>query len=280
MATNVFICWSGELSGTLAEVVRQWLPQTLQFVRPHLSSADTKKSGQWASKVSAALKDSQIGILCLTRDNLNDPWVLFEAGALSENLDSSRVCAILCDLEPGDVRQPLGLFQQIRFTKEDFKKVVGMINAADDNPLQESALNEVFEMWWPQLEMQVTQVLAEAPDTTRGHPRTDREILEEILKVTRVLARCEPDISQGECGDSTSHHLGRLTARQLERMGRLWDEFLCQLAPNQTPPTATSPDEIRRELEKEIEKEQENESSDNRDGPSDTRDTRRYQKRY
>jgi hypothetical protein len=280
MATNVFISWSGEPGGRLAEAIRQWLPAVLQFVKPSVSSSDADKDRQWASKVSTELKESQVGIVCLTLEALSDPWILFEAGALSRNLALSQIYTIYFDTEPAGLPLPLGLFRNVLFTKEGIQRLLKTINKAGDTPLEEPVLNEAFETGWPQLEMQVTQILAEPRDAFTVRPRTDREILEEILELTRAHTQRKADIPRSKVSDSTPRQLGRFTAKQLEKMGLLWDEFLNQLAPDPTPAVPASPDEIREELEKEIEKGQEQESSDTRDGPSDTRDARKYQKRY
>jgi hypothetical protein len=89
MATQVFISWSGELSKKLAEAVREWLPATLQFVKPYFTPMDIEKGTRWVTDISGELSKSHAGIICLTRENIGSPWMCFEAGALSKNLGSS-----------------------------------------------------------------------------------------------------------------------------------------------------------------------------------------------
>ncbi len=86
MATKVFISWSGELSNKLAEAVRQWLPGVLQFVKPYFTPSDIEKGARWGSDILTELDSSDIGIICLTKENLEKPWILFESGALSKTL--------------------------------------------------------------------------------------------------------------------------------------------------------------------------------------------------
>ncbi len=288
MATNVFISWTGKPSGKLAEAIRQWLPTIFPFVKTSVSSPDADKYYQWARKVSTELKESQVGIVCLTLDTLCDPWLLFEAGALSRNLELARIYTVYFDTEPAGLPRPLGLFQNIVFTKESVRKLVKTINTAGDAPLEEDFLNAAFETWWPQLEKQVAEILAEPREAFRHRQCTDREILEEILDLTRTLACVEPHakshaaspVAPSPGGISTPRDLGRFTGRQLEKMARLWDELMSQFAPAPTPAAPASPDEIREELEKEIENGQPPESPDTRPTPSDTPDARKYQKRY
>lgn len=95
MTTKVFISWSGELSRQLAEAVRNWLPGVLQYVKPYFTPDDIEKGTKWSTETIKELEESEIGILCLTRDNLNKPWILFEAGALSKNFGKAKVCTLL-----------------------------------------------------------------------------------------------------------------------------------------------------------------------------------------
>ena len=43
MATKVFFGWSGERSGKLAGIMRDWIPKVIQDVEPWLSAKDLDK---------------------------------------------------------------------------------------------------------------------------------------------------------------------------------------------------------------------------------------------
>lgn len=111
MSTKVFISWSGELSKRLGETVRQWLPSVLQFARPYFTPDDIEKGAVWSSHIVAELESSNFGILCITRENLEKPWILFEAGALSKTFDKARVCPVLFGVEATDVKGPYQFFK-------------------------------------------------------------------------------------------------------------------------------------------------------------------------
>ena len=51
------------------------------------------------------------GILCVTRENHEAPWLNLQAGALAKAVDVSRVVPLAIDLAPSDVVLPLGQFQ-------------------------------------------------------------------------------------------------------------------------------------------------------------------------
>ena len=190
MATKVFISWSGDLSNKLADAVREWLPGVLQFVKPYFTPSDIEKGTKWSSDISGELEQSDIGIICLTKDNLAKPWILFEAGSLSKNLDSSKVCTLLFDIDSTDLKGPLTTFQTTRFEKSDFKKLVKSINnSGGENKLEDSVLDQVFDMWWGKLESKVNDILSNNKNTGDTEHRSERDILEEILELSRLGAK-------------------------------------------------------------------------------------------
>lgn len=187
MATKVFISWSGPLSQKLGEALRNWLPSALQFVKPYFSPEDIEKGAKWGSEIAKELETSNIGVICLTRDNTEKPWILFEAGALSKSLERSRVCTLLFDVDPSDVKGPLTSFQATRFMREDFKRLFAAINsAAGDSRLETPVLETVFEMWWPKLEEEIAAILKSSDKVAKKERRSERDILEELLELTRM----------------------------------------------------------------------------------------------
>jgi hypothetical protein len=186
---KVFISWSGPRSKAIADALRQWLPGVLQAVRPYFSPDDVAKGSRWSSDIAQELEASRIGLLILTPENQTAPWLMFEAGALAKNLDRSKVCPLLFgEMEPTDVKGPLVQFQAAKFSNEEMKRVMKAINAElGDAALQPEVLNNVFEMWWPKLEERVSIQLKTTPE--HGQPqRSERDLLEEVLSLTRSLA--------------------------------------------------------------------------------------------
>lgn len=187
MATKVFISWSGDLSKRLGEALRKWLPGVLQYVRPYFTPDDIEKGAKWNSDIARELEEANIGLICLTRDNIDKAWILFEAGALSKSFEKSRVCTILFNLDTTDLKGPLTSFQTTRFNKDDIKRLVDTINnAAGDDKLEHQVLENVFAMWWPRLEEQVAEILASHTEDNPEARRSDRDILEEMLALTRM----------------------------------------------------------------------------------------------
>jgi len=185
---DVFISWSGERSRAAAEALRGWLPKIINAIKPWLSSADIDKGARWSTDVAARLETAKAGIICLTPSNLHSDWILFEAGALSKTLKNTFVCPLLFDLEPSDVQPPLAQFQATRATKPELLNLLKTLNAAlAESALPETHIDEVFEVWWPKLELQFKTLPADHSKTKPARP--DRELLEEILALVRSQNR-------------------------------------------------------------------------------------------
>jgi hypothetical protein len=111
---KLFLSWSGARSQAIAEALREWLPKVIQAVKPWMSAIDIDRGARWSSDIAVELSDTSFGILCITPENLNAPWIHFEAGALSKTLEKSLVCPYLLELEPTDLKGPLVQFNAAR----------------------------------------------------------------------------------------------------------------------------------------------------------------------
>jgi hypothetical protein len=118
---------------------------------------------------------------------------MFEAGALSKNLDVSRVCPVLFDVDPVDLREPLHQFQACKFDKDGIWHLIKTINSRlGESRLDESLLDRSFDKWWPDLEKDVAEELKRPSVEPRVIARSDRELVEEILELVRVISQGIP----------------------------------------------------------------------------------------
>ena len=199
---KLFISWSGELSKEIAEIFREWIPGVIQAAKPYYSPDDITKGTRWNSEISKELDLSKIGIICLTKENLESPWIMFEAGALSKNLEKSKVCPLLFGIEPSDIKGPLVQFQASKFSKKEMKKVIKMMNdELESTSLVPEVLDNVFEMWWPKLQEQIEKVVEKARNGDNSDLRSERDLLEEVLTLTRGLS-----IDRRKSGSKSSIH--------------------------------------------------------------------------
>jgi len=185
---KVFISWSGDRSRAVAELLDDWIQCVLQAIRPWMSSKDIDRGSLWFSEITDQLKDTTIGVVCLTKDNLDKPWILFESGALAKGLSSSRVCTFLIDLEPTDVGNPLAQFNHTLPNKDGLYELVRTLNSSlGDNGLREKVLEQVFNTYWPQFEVGFKKALKDNPIGVEIAPRSEENILSEVLRTVRTL---------------------------------------------------------------------------------------------
>ena len=187
---KVFISWSGNKSHRVALLFREWLPSVIQSVVPYVSSEDIDKGARWSTDIAKELEDSTFGILCVTKENLNAPWLSFEAGALSKTMDKSFVTPFLFDIKRSEVNGPILQFQSTIFEKEDIKKLLSTINkACGDEGLSESMLEKAFEVWYPSLAKELSDIHdISDEDEHAGEPDSETHmssIIEELLELSR-----------------------------------------------------------------------------------------------
>jgi hypothetical protein len=186
---KVFLSWSGHKSHQVALVLRDWLPSVIQSIMPYVSSEDIDKGARWSTDIAKELEDSTYGILCVTKENLEAPWLLFEAGALSKMMDKSSVCPFIFNLKRAEVKGPILQFQSTIFEKDDVKKLILSLNkSCGEFSLKEELLAKTFDVWWPKLEEDLSKIKDEKEEikNEKEEPNLKNEILEEILELTRT----------------------------------------------------------------------------------------------
>lgn len=186
---KVFLSWSGHKSHQVALALRDWLPSVIQSVTPYVSSEDIDKGARWSTDIAKELEDSTFGILCVTKENLDAPWLLFEAGALSKMMEKGAVCPFLFDLKMAEIKEgPILQFQTTVYEKEDIKKLLISLNkSCGETGLKEDLLLKSFDVWWPSLDDTLKQIMSEKEDgKTLTKKTTKDDMLEEILELTRI----------------------------------------------------------------------------------------------
>lgn len=182
---KIFLSWSGERSQALGRALKDWLPLVLHYADPWLSERDISVGNRWPAEVAKELENSNFGVLCLTRENLTAPWILFEAGALSKIVSSSSVCPLLLDLEVSELSGPLSQFQAARADKKGTLDLLCAINKRASQTLDPVRLPQVFDGLWSRFESQLKRI---PPQSHSPKPmRAQEEILEELVATVRGL---------------------------------------------------------------------------------------------
>lgn len=194
---KVFISWSGEKSKKIANIFREWLPTVIQSIEPFVSSEDIEKGSRWNTDIAQELNETKFGIICVTKDNLNSPWINFEAGALSKSLENTFVAPVLFDVKPSELKSsPISQFQATSFTKEDIKRLLETLNNATANGLTQSRLNKAFDLCYSDLEASIDELKKCEDVLDNGEAEQavmeisiDSNLMEEILEMVRNTQR-------------------------------------------------------------------------------------------
>jgi len=214
---KVFISWSGSASKAVAEGLRNWLPMVIQCVTPWVSSEDIARGLRWSAELTRQLETTRVGIICVTRDNMNAPWLLFEAGALSKTTEATFVCPYLLGVEATELTGPLAEFQASAADRDGTKCLLRTVNSVPGNAqiLSEKQLDDIFDVWWPRLEPLLIQ--SDSLLTTEPRQiRTDRDMLREVLELLRAMNRRQSETDGQASGAVTTEVL-----RSLEEATRL-----------------------------------------------------------
>ncbi len=169
---KVFISWSGESSRKVAIGLKKFLKEMLPPLEIWVSQGNIGLGSRWLEELSKGLQDCNFGILCLTPENINSPWIAYEAGALAKVIERSLVIPYFIQLDPKDVKYPLAQFQGVVASMEGTGDLLATIKSRMDI-LGQVDFDANFQKFWPELEqilkdltkMEPAQELKEAIDS-------------------------------------------------------------------------------------------------------------------
>jgi hypothetical protein len=202
---NVFISWSGNRSKHVAFALRSWLPEVAHSVDPFMSDEDIDKGVKGLNTIDTKLKDSDCGVLCLTPENLNSPWINYESGALAKTIDKSNLWTYLFDLTVDGLRNanlPISALQHTTTNKDDTKKLVRSIHKRAKSSLSTSKIDKQFEQCWPELKKELDSVPAAEPAR-----RSVEEMIADLHQYIRSTKSLGMTITSPVEGKSAEAHL-------------------------------------------------------------------------
>jgi len=193
---KLFISWSGEPSHEVALALRGWIPSVVPSIAPWVSSEDIRKGTRWGTELAKQLEDAFYGALCLTPDNIKEPWLLFEAGVIWKAVGKSRVFPLLFGVNPDQLPGPIAQFQVTIYEKEDVRKFIHSLNeVAGDQRIPTEQLDRVFEYTWPGLQAKLDPILKKVLMLYEGAPTDASEstgaatLLGSVLESVEGLTR-------------------------------------------------------------------------------------------
>ena len=189
---RVFISWSGETRHKVAQILYDWL---LKLEIPSLElyiSDEIDKGAVWFADLISELKKADCGILCLTKENVNAPWLLFEAGALLTAKERSFLAPFLFRVNRSEIAGPLAQFQHTEFARDDIKSFVRRLNkSCGENALSQENLTNAFERMYPELEERLRTVPKPDDEFPENSP-LDENLLELLRNMKKQLDSMMP----------------------------------------------------------------------------------------
>ena len=192
---RVFLSWSGERSKQVAELLKYWLKCVIQDSEPWMSTQDISRGELWYPAINNQIAEITTGIICLTKENKEKPWILFESGTLAKGLTTSRLITFLIDLENTDmITSPLSGFNHTEPTEDGLFKLASSVNSLTNKPLDEFILKDVFEKYWGTFKNKFDEIIKETEPKTdsskkASKPDPNGELLKELVLSVRNLER-------------------------------------------------------------------------------------------
>lgn len=155
---KIFLCWSGERSKLLAQALQEWLIATIPGVKKGdiFFSPNIAKGSKWFEEVRARLTNANAAVICLTPENVQSPWMHFEAGAVLGHMGRECVFPYLFKVRPADLQGPLGEFQVTVNNEEDTRRL-----AADLCKMAKGKLSSRYGNQWKKLEAKMNELKVE-----------------------------------------------------------------------------------------------------------------------
>lgn len=183
-----------------------------------MSEEDIETGTRWGLELARQLETTKIAVVCVTPENMDSPWLNFEAGAVAKAVEKAFVCPYLFHLEKSDLRGPLAQFQAAKTNQEDTLALVYTINKAlGRTGLDSAMLHKAFMRWWPDLYQALQRIAAESP-ADQEVTRSDHELITEVLERVRALGRKQDDRVASAAQELTTWLLWKLAFKPGEEI--------------------------------------------------------------
>lgn len=203
---KVFISWSGQAEGVVAEALREALHAvSANGVQAFVSNVDIPRGERGVAAIESELQATDYGIVILSAGNKDRPWINYEGGALATAL-GRRVATVLLNLRTADVDTPLAPFQATLFENRSsvlrlFTEIIQSANPA----FPTSSIETLFDAAWPALEA------SWVPEASAGaNRRPPNDMLEEVVNSVRRLVEGQAAIARSVADTSRVQQAERL----------------------------------------------------------------------
>lgn len=187
----VFVSWSGAASEKAAIAIKEWLENVFPTIDAFFSTHDIPKGTRGEARIALQLERAIFGVLCLTPVSQTSRWVLYEAGALTGQLEDERVSPLLLGVKQSEVLPPLSSLQSTEPAAVDMQRLALRINAVTPKPLPDERITRVLPLHWGQLEPKLVEAIGAARSESDASgisaKRTSEDMFEEIVTALRRI---------------------------------------------------------------------------------------------
>jgi hypothetical protein len=230
---DVFISYSGELGGNIAEQLAELIGQSWQQAEVFLSRKHIHGGSLWESQLVNALRSASVCLIVATSDSLESPWVHFEAGAMlvssTERNDQEFVVPLLFGVSESDFVNNAPVLKKFQFKKgldeSDLRDVCSSIStriAAAKDPKGASLVKvteksrKAFDKAWPEYSNHASRLLQQAKEQSGmlSDSRSGRDLLTETFE--RLGSLQVESSSSNNSLNATLHEIRRDLSSLLE----------------------------------------------------------------
>ena len=152
--------------------------RVIQRITPFMASTDIDKGQLWFDAIAKQLRESDYGIICLTKYNCTSPWLHYEGGALWKALGKSAVSPLLFDVDVASIAGPFAEFQGTTYSLTHDQEaggkqqIWGLVHSLNNHlpaeeRLPENLLEDEFTRWWPRLRRAFDRIRPKQDEVTQ-----------------------------------------------------------------------------------------------------------------
>ena len=159
---RVFLSWHPgcRASAALAEELLGLLMMAFRMHVKVFKSSEIKGGEGWSASLRAELQAAQCAVLCLTPSAVQQPWIVFEAGAIGVR-EGTLVVPMLYGLTPENLPGPLKGFQALAAEeKQGWVKLIDTIRDKVPRDVDDQQMwLETLDLRWAKISNRLTHEL-------------------------------------------------------------------------------------------------------------------------
>lgn len=205
--STIFISWSGNNSRIIANRLKQVIEKDIfnSKIKCFVSDSDIASGTDWWNKIKDELKSSKLGILCITKENIQASWIYYEAGALVGNDVPTTPLLFNCSIKNLE-KTPLTARQCIDFgSKRGFLKMISDINdQLKILDIPEDSLKLIADKAYQQLKIDLKETFDELKnmgyfDASYIYPSDIKTINRNTIFISAPMSKLSDDQYIAQC---------------------------------------------------------------------------------